>query len=755
MLMNLFQGGRRARATPQCRPMLEVLEGRWLPAVSVLTYHNDIQRTGLDANETTLTPANVNVNSFGLLFNLGVDGKVDAEPLYESNLTVAGQVHNVLFVVTEHDSAYAFDADTGALLWHDGPSGTPTTILPAGETPSDPVFGNQVVPEIGITSTPVIDPTTQTMYLVAMSKDGSGHHFQRLHALDVTTGQEKFGGPVTIQASYGSQTFDPTQYKERDALLLLNGVVYTSWASHSDHEPYTGWIIGYSASTLRQASVLDTDPGSANDEGAYWNSGAGPASDGTNFYNLSGNGTFDTTLDSNGFPANGDFGNAFLEFSPAGTLHVADYFTMHNTVSESNADTDLGSGGVIVLPDMTDSHGVTRHLAIGAGKDGNIYLVDRDNMGKFNPASDSNIYQELVGVLSGGEWATSAYFSGSVYFGPVGNHLKQFTFANALLSATPASQTTTSFGYPGTTPSISANGTSNGIVWAYENASGGQAVLHAYDATNLASELYNSTQAGPRDSFGTGNKFITPMIANGHVYASTTNSVAVFGLLATGPNANYVRALYTDFLGRSASTTEVQGWVNVLPSVGRAVVADAIITSGEGLTRVVDGFYVKLLGRAASGGEASGWVSALMRGATEEQVITAIVSGPEFASHANVLIGGTNPDANFVQALYQVLLGRTGSSSEVAAWVGALGSLGRPGVATVFLSLQEFRGDVVEQLYGPTAAPTGSVVSLFPNLMHRPTAPSVAEVNGWVNTSLSILGIEEGLAASDEFFAGS
>jgi hypothetical protein len=755
MFRNLFRGSRTTRTAPRCRPTVEGLEGRWLLAVNVLTYHNDIQRTGLNPNETTLTPADVNASSFGLLFNLSVDDKVDAEPLYESGLTIAGQAHNVLFVVTEHDSVYAFDADTGDLLWHDGPSGTLTTILPAGETPSDPVFGSQVTPEIGITATPVIDPTTQTMYLVAMSKDTSGHHFQRLHALDVTTGQEKFGGPVTIAATYGSQTFDPTQYKERSALLLLSGVVYTSWASHSDHEPYTGWVIGYSASNLQEASVLDTDPATADDGGAYWNSGAGPASDGTNFYNLSGNGVFDTNLDANGFPADGDFGNAFLKFSPAGGLHVADYFTMHNTVSESNADTDLGSGGVIVLPDMTDSQGVTRHLAIGAGKDGTIYLVDRDNMGKFNPAGDTNIYQELAGALPGGEWATSAYFNGSVYFGPVGNHLKQFTFANARLGAAPASQTGNTFGYPGTTPSISSNGTADGIVWAYENASNGQAVLHAYDASNLGTELYNSTQAGSRDSFGLGNKFITPMIANGHVYAATTNSVAVFGLLATGPNANYVRALYTDFLGRTASNNEVLGWLNALPAVGRSAVAQGIIDSPEGLTRAVDGFYVKLLGRPAVGGEEMAWVRWLEQGATEEQIIAGMVSGPEFASHANALVGGSNAGANFVQALYQVLLGRVATSSEVAGWGNALAVLGRSGVAGGLLSSPEFRDDLVGQLYGAPAAPAESVVSQYPDLLHRTSAPTAAEVGGWVNSGLDIRRIEQGFAASDEFFTNS
>jgi autotransporter-associated beta strand protein len=520
---------------------LECLEGRIAPTVSVLTYHNDNARTGLNSQETILNPSDVNVATFGKLFTLSVDGKVDATPLYLPAVAIPSQgTHNVLYVATEHDSLYAFDADNGAILWHDGPSGTPTTILPPGEVPSDPVHGSQVTPEIGITSTPVIDPATGRLYLVAMSKLVNGStttYFQRIHAIDVTTGLDVVP-PVVIQASYpgtgdnssgGNVIFDPMQYKERDALLLLNGVVYTSWASHSDVRPYTGWVIGYNASNLQQVSVLNTTPNGSG--GAYWNAGAGPAADVQgNFYNLAGNGTFDTTLN-NGFPNQGDFGNAFIKFSPTGGLHVADYFTMHNTVDESNADTDLGSGGVIVLPDMTDSLGHTQHLAIGAGKDGNIYLVNRDNMGKFNPNNDNAIYQELDGVLSGGEWATSAYFNNAVYFGPVGNHLLQFTFTNALLNATPASQSATTFGYPGTTPSISSNGNSAGIVWDAEN--GSTAVLHAYDATNLADELYNSNQAANnRDHFGTGNKFITPMIANGKVYVGTTNGVGVFGLIA-------------------------------------------------------------------------------------------------------------------------------------------------------------------------------------------------------------------------------
>ena len=279
---------------------------------------------------------------------------------------------------------------------------------------------------------------------------------------------------------------------------------------------------------LNQVNVLNLTPNGH--EGSVWMSGAGLAADSAgNIYPLVANGTFDTTLNQNGFPSQGDYGNAFVKLSTAnGGLAVADYFTMSNTVSESNADEDLGSGGALVLPDMTDANGVTRHLAVGAGKDQAIYLVDRDNMGKFNPQAD-NIYQELLSALPGGIYSMPAYFNGRLYYGPVGNNLLAFQFSNAKLQTPPVSSTSTTFAYPGATPSISANGTSNAIVWATENTN--PAVLHAYDATDLSHELYNSNQAGTRDQFGAGNKFITPTIANGKVYVGTTNGVGAFGLL--------------------------------------------------------------------------------------------------------------------------------------------------------------------------------------------------------------------------------
>jgi outer membrane protein assembly factor BamB len=444
---------------------------------------------------------------------------------------LGGSAHNVVFVATENASVYAFDSDSGTVLWQ-------KTLLASGEMPSDDRGCSQVMPTIGVTATPVIDRSAGAhgvIYVVAMSLDASQNYHQRLHALDVTTGAEQFNGPAEIAAIYpaaggGSNTFDAGSYEERAGLLLLNGVIYTSWTSHCDFSPYTGWLIAYNSSTLAQTAVLNVAPNSAGGGPAIWMAGGGPAADSSgNIYVLTANGVFDTTLDANGFPSQGDYGNSFLKISTAGgTLKVTDYFAMYNEATESNGDVDLGSGGAMLLPDVTDSGGATRHLVVGAGKDGNLYVVNRDSMGKFNPSSNQ-IWQELPGVLGGGIWSTPAYFNGTVYYGPSGGRLLAFTLSKAMLAASPASQSTINFGYPGTAAAVSANGSANGIVWAHEN--GGAAVLHAYDASNLAHELYNSTQAAGRDSFGAGNKFITPTIADGKVFVGTTNGVAVFGLL--------------------------------------------------------------------------------------------------------------------------------------------------------------------------------------------------------------------------------
>jgi len=499
-------------------------------AVDVVTYHNDVARTGQNLNEAVLTPANVNSTTFGKLRSLPVDGKVDAQPLYLAQLAIGGATRNVLYVATEHGSVYAFDADAGTQLWQ-------VSALGSGEVTSDTRGCDQITPEIGITATPVIDRNAGThgvIYVVAMSKSGSTY-FQRLHALDVTTGAEMFGGPKNITASFpgtgdnssnGNVIFDPAQYKERTALLLLNGVVYTTWASHCDIRPYNGWIMGYNQTTLAQTSVLNLVPNGS--EGAIWMADTGPAADSSgNIYLLDANGDFGTTLNASGFPSNGNYGNAFLKISSSAGLAVADYFEMQNQQQENDSDADLGSGGALVLPDLTDGSGNVRHLAVGAGKDGHIYVVNRDAMGKFN-ASSNNIYQELSGVLGGGIFSMPAYFNGTLYYGAVGDAIKAFKITNAMLATGPASQTSNTFRYPGATPSISASGTNNAIVWAAENTT--PAVLHAYDAGTLH-ELYNSNQANSRDQLGAGNKFITPTIVNGKVYLGTTDSVGVFGLL--------------------------------------------------------------------------------------------------------------------------------------------------------------------------------------------------------------------------------
>jgi PQQ-like domain len=500
----------------------------------VLTYHNDNARSAQNLSEVILTLAAVGGTHFGLLRVLAVDGLVDAQPLVVANLSVGGKTRNVLFVATEHGSLYSFDADDGTSLVH-------VSLLGAGETTSDSRGCGQVTPEIGITATPVIDRksgSNGTLYAVAMSKDAAGQYYQRLHALDLVTLAEQSGSPVAVQASYpgsgansngGQVVFDPKQYKERAGLLLDGGIVYTAWSSHCDIDPYTGWIIGYDQKTLTQTRVLNVVPNGS--EGSIWQSGGGMAADGQgSLYALIANGTFDTTLDSGGLPVNGNYGNAFVRISSANPLHVVDYFAMRNAVSESAADTDFGSGAPMLLPDLQDAGGTTRHLAVGAGKDGHLYVVDRDQLGKFS-ASGNAIWQDLAGALPGGIYSAPAYFNGSVYYADVNGTLKAFAVTQAKLSTSPATQSGNNFAYPGASPAVSANGSNGGIVWAVESATGQTAVLHAFDAANLGNELYNSNQAtAGADHFGTGNKFITPTIANGKVYVGTPSGVAVFGL---------------------------------------------------------------------------------------------------------------------------------------------------------------------------------------------------------------------------------
>ena len=500
-------------------------------STDVLTFHNDSARTGQTLHEEILTPANVNSTNFGKLRTLPVDGKIDAQPLYVAGVNIPGKgMRNVLYVATEAGSLYAYDADSSTNFWRVSP-------FPAGEFPSDNRnCPPQISPNICITATPVIDRgagPNGTLYVVMMTKNISNQYFQRLHALDLATGADRLPA-ASINASYpgtgdnsigGMVSFDPGQYVERSGLLLLNGVIYTAWSSHCDIRPYTSWIIGYDQQTLQQTSVLNLTPNGQ--QGAIWMSGGGLAADAAgNIFAMLGNGSFDTNLTADGFPSLANYGNAFVKVSNTnGLLAVTDYFSPSNTVYQNANDGDLGSGGVIVLPDVNDDMGNPRQLAVGAGKDENIYVVDRANMGKFNPATDDAAYQKLGGALAGGVFSTPAYFNQTVYYGASGGPLRAFPIRSGRLGAV-TSQSAHVFTGPGATPAISANGTNDAIVWALNSNASAFCQILAYDATNLTNQLYFAT------GFGNGTKFVSPTIASGRVYVPTAQpNITVFGLL--------------------------------------------------------------------------------------------------------------------------------------------------------------------------------------------------------------------------------
>jgi Ig-like domain CHU_C associated len=503
---------------------------------AVLTYHNDNARSGINAAETILTPASVASANFGRLFTNAVDGYVYAQPLVMTNVLIPGQgVHNVLFIATEHDSVYAFDADnnTGANaspLWQVSflnPAAGVTTV-PSGDTGS-----SSIVPEVGITSTPVIDPATGTLYVEARTKEVTGastNYVHKLHALDITTGAEKFSGPATIQAtatgtgdvaggdvsSNGQFAFNGRRHLNRPGLLLNNGVIYLAFASLGDVAPYHGWVLGYDAHTLAQTSVFVSNPNGADD--GVWESGCGPTTDPAgNIYVSTGNGTFDPTTQ-------GDYGDSLLKLSTTSGLALADYFTPAAQALLDSKDKDFGSGGIVMLPDEAGS-AAHPHLLICADKVGTIYLLDRDNLTQYNPGGDQIVQEVVSNIVKC--WSTPVYFNHHVYYIGVGDYLKDFSLSNAVLGATVVTNTTATYPTTGTTPSLSASGTANAILWAIGNSSG-TAVLHAIAATNVNTEFFNSGTG--TKSPGKIVKFSVPTVANGRVYVGTTNSVAVYGL---------------------------------------------------------------------------------------------------------------------------------------------------------------------------------------------------------------------------------
>ena len=510
---------------------------------SMILYHNDLLRTGLNSNETLLAPSNVNSTDFGKLFTQSVDGQVYGQPLYVPNLSIAGGTHNVVYVVTEHDSVYAFDADTSqAALWH-------VSFLNAGAgvtTVAQADVGNcpQITTEIGITDTPAIDLSSNTIYMVAMTKQVAGavtNFYQTLHALDLSTGVEKLGGPSTLQASVAgtgdggsTDTFNARSYKMRSGLVIYNGVVYTCSTSHCDFNTwgtYHGWLIGYDASAVtQQVGVFNVTPNGS--EGAIWSVGDSLSVDPSGgLYFETGNGTFDAGTGGK------DYGDSIIRLAGSGTanLAVTDYFTPANQASLSSSDQDLGSVGQMLLPDSAGS-AAHPHLLTGGDKTGEVYLLDRDNLGGYQQGAGGTdkVVQEFHAATGSSNqcFTVPAYYNGFIYWSMVGQTIKAYGFTGGQYNTTASSQTLETYANPGCVPSLSSNGNTNGILWAVQP--GNPAVLRAYDATNLGTELYNSAQTVARDSTGSANnKFTPPTIINGKVYVPTSNSLVVYGLLIT------------------------------------------------------------------------------------------------------------------------------------------------------------------------------------------------------------------------------
>ena len=503
----------------------------------VFTYHNNLSRDGSNPSEYALTTSTVATATFGKLFSCPVDGAIYAQPLWAANLTIGGAKRNVVFVATQHESLYAFDADTSPCvkLWqanlidasHGGTAGE--TSVPAG--PSGNLVGGgsgDVTPEVGITGTPVIDPVTNTLYVVSKSvvNPPGVSFFQRLHAINALTGAETGGSPVNIAGTFpgtgdggSTTTFNARQQNQRPALALVNGIIYIAWSSHEDNDSpsYYGWVMGYNASSLAQTAVLNVTPNVT--FGGIWMGGSAPASDSSNnLYFLTGNGNFDA--DSLTAP-NNDYGDSFLKVTSG--LAVSQYFTPSDQQSDNSNDNDFGSGGAAVLVDQPSSP--FPRLVIGGGKDGTVYLLNRDALGGLG---DTNAVQNFN--IGSPIFSTGAFWNGKFYIAGVGGHLQSYSFntVTGIIGQATVPHSSATFGFPGSTPSVSSSGTANGIVWILDNGNYctpqspgcGPAVLHAYDAANVATELWNSSQ-GSGNTAGNAVKFTVPTVANGKVYVGT------------------------------------------------------------------------------------------------------------------------------------------------------------------------------------------------------------------------------------------
>lgn len=511
----------------------------WLAAqVAVTTYQYDNYRSGANTHETILTPTNVNSSQFGRKRVFPVQGFVYAQPLYVPGVVINGVSHNVLYVATEHDQVYAFDVDSGQQLWVKNLLSTIGTEFIVTPVSSSDVGCSDLVPEIGITGTPVIDTALNQIFVVGKFKlhntqTGQNTFAQRLYALDIRTGLLR-NPAVTISGTYsgsgqGSQhgilTFDPLVEGQRAALLLSGSKIYVGWASHCDAGSYHGWLMAYNENALFTAGTyVDTPNGR---EGGYWGGGAGPAADSSGFiYVSTGNGTYDGATQS-------DYGDSVLKLNLANrAFSLIDYFTPWDQLSLDGADTDVGAGGATLLPDQPGAQ--LPHLLVQVGKEGTIDLINRDNMGHFHQGNDDQIVQTLPHII-GGVWGSPTVWNNNVYFGGQFDHLKVFSYdpQAQLLSTGPTSQSSETFNFPGPSAAISSNGTSNGIAWIIETDGygGGNAVLRAYNAGNLGTELYNSSQNLSRDNPGLAVKFTVPTVADGHVFVGAENQVSMYGLL--------------------------------------------------------------------------------------------------------------------------------------------------------------------------------------------------------------------------------
>ncbi len=501
----------------------------------VATWRNDRAHSGVNPQEYALTGENVASGKFGKLFSCPVDGWIFAQPLWMADVPISGRRHNVVFIATENDSLYALDADGPGCkaVW----SSQSVNLIPSDEkiAPLDDLENDSISlgPFAGITGTPVIDASSQTIYLVAVTENKTtGRIIQRLHAIDITTGRERRSSPVVVGATvkgkaYGNTSsavnFDAKMQKQRAGLFLLNGVVYVCWGSFFDKDPYHGWVIGYRASTLAQVSVFnDTIDGG---RGGIWMSGATPAADSQgNIYVLSGNGDFNASN-----PGGRNYGDSLLKLKTSGELSVSDWFTPFDQKNLAEQDLDFGGSGAVILPDQLQ--GPFRHLVLASAKSGTLYLLNRDHLGHYSSSSNSQIVQSFM-VDDNGIYSTPLFWQNTLYVVANQGPVRAFRFSTVTdqFETKPFSASSQPYYYPGATPVLSAAGTKNAILWVIDPANPG--VLHAYDALNLKTEFWNSSQAAnKRDQAGRGLKFTVPTVANGRVYVGTKNELDVYGLL--------------------------------------------------------------------------------------------------------------------------------------------------------------------------------------------------------------------------------